>query len=205
MEHHSEASGSLEDLEIIQEEDTHPSENISSHHDEGDQEIDEPQSDIILIHRSTRTRHAPDRMCLNIKADEYALGDLNEPANYKAALLDPVTPDIGGNTARRFGENPVAVPISQTVGELCNMTVNICKSTQSHDLASPLIMYHDLASILVIRPAYTNALGVVTLRSYASKAYQLELYIGQKITSPTQKFHTESSTQHILPTIMSFT
>ncbi|GKE85765.1 hypothetical protein Tco_1559507 [Tanacetum coccineum] len=28
------------------------------------------------------------RMCLNIKADEYELGDLNEPANYKAALLD---------------------------------------------------------------------------------------------------------------------
>ncbi|GJT82879.1 retrotransposon protein, putative, ty1-copia subclass [Tanacetum coccineum] len=84
-----EASGSLEDFEIIQEEDMHPSENTSSHHDEGDQEIDEPQSDIIPIRRSTRTRHAPDQMCLNIKADEYELGDLNEPANYKAALLDP--------------------------------------------------------------------------------------------------------------------
>ncbi|GJZ84927.1 zinc finger, CCHC-type containing protein [Tanacetum coccineum] len=45
------ASGSLEDLEIIQEEDTHPSENTSSHHDEDDQEINEPQSDIIPIHR----------------------------------------------------------------------------------------------------------------------------------------------------------
>ncbi|GJU28939.1 retrotransposon protein, putative, ty1-copia subclass [Tanacetum coccineum] len=38
--------------------------------------------------RSTRTRHAPDRTCLNIKADEYELGDLNEPANYKVALSD---------------------------------------------------------------------------------------------------------------------
>ncbi|GKF78392.1 putative retrotransposon ty1-copia subclass protein, partial [Tanacetum coccineum] len=28
-------------------------------------------------------------MCLNIEADEYELGDLNEPANYKVALLDP--------------------------------------------------------------------------------------------------------------------
>ncbi|GJY48407.1 retrovirus-related pol polyprotein from transposon TNT 1-94, partial [Tanacetum coccineum] len=83
-----EASESLEELEIIQEEDTHPSENTSSHHDEGDQEIDETQSDIIPIRRSTRTRHVPDRMCLNIKADEYELGDLNEPANYKATLLD---------------------------------------------------------------------------------------------------------------------
>nr|GEW83014.1 putative retrotransposon protein [Tanacetum cinerariifolium] len=27
-------------------------------------------------------------MCLNIEADEYELGDLNEPTNYKAALLD---------------------------------------------------------------------------------------------------------------------
>ncbi|GKC19694.1 retrotransposon protein, putative, ty1-copia subclass [Tanacetum coccineum] len=45
-----EASGSLKDLEIIQEEDTHPFENTSIHHDEG---------------------------------------DLNEPGNYKVALLDP--------------------------------------------------------------------------------------------------------------------
>nr|GEU30028.1 zinc finger, CCHC-type [Tanacetum cinerariifolium] len=55
----------------------------------GDQEIDEPQSDIILIRRSTRTRHAPHRMCLYIDDEEYKFGDLNEPANYKAALLDP--------------------------------------------------------------------------------------------------------------------
>ncbi|GJX93424.1 hypothetical protein Tco_0348010 [Tanacetum coccineum] len=84
-----EASRSLEDLELIQEEDTHPSENTSSHHDERNKAISEPQSDIIPIHRSTRKRHALDQMCLNIKADEYELEDLNEPANYKFALLDP--------------------------------------------------------------------------------------------------------------------
>ncbi|GJT44267.1 retrotransposon protein, putative, ty1-copia subclass [Tanacetum coccineum] len=74
-----EASGSLEDLEIIQEEDTYPSENTSIHHDEGDQETDEPQSDVIPIRRSTRTRHAPDRMYLYTDDGEYELGDLNEP------------------------------------------------------------------------------------------------------------------------------
>ncbi|GJZ93914.1 retrotransposon protein, putative, ty1-copia subclass [Tanacetum coccineum] len=37
-----EASGSLEDLEIIQEEDTHPSLDTSLDHEEDDQEIDEP-------------------------------------------------------------------------------------------------------------------------------------------------------------------
>ncbi|GJX37979.1 retrotransposon protein, putative, ty1-copia subclass [Tanacetum coccineum] len=61
-----EASGSLEHLEIIQEEDTHPSIDTSLNHEEDDQEIDEPQSDINPI-----------------------LGDLGEPANYKSALLDP--------------------------------------------------------------------------------------------------------------------
>ncbi|GJU64084.1 retrotransposon protein, putative, ty1-copia subclass [Tanacetum coccineum] len=60
-----EASGSLEDLEIIQEEDTLPFIDTSLHHEEDDLEIDEPQSDIILIR------------------------DLIELVNYKATLLDP--------------------------------------------------------------------------------------------------------------------
>ncbi|GKA99605.1 hypothetical protein Tco_0827599 [Tanacetum coccineum] len=84
-----EVSGSVEDLEIIQEEDTHPSVNTSLHHDEDDQEINEPQSDINPIRRSTRTQRALDRMCLYINAEEHELGDHNEPANYKFALLDP--------------------------------------------------------------------------------------------------------------------
>nr|GEX33682.1 zinc finger, CCHC-type [Tanacetum cinerariifolium] len=49
----------------------------------------EPQSDIVPIRRSTRTRHATDRMCLYIDDEEHKLGDLGEPANYKATLLDP--------------------------------------------------------------------------------------------------------------------
>ncbi|GKB63810.1 retrotransposon protein, putative, ty1-copia subclass [Tanacetum coccineum] len=52
-----EASGSLEDLEIIQEEDTHPSIDTSLNHEEDDLEmkIDDPQSEIIPIVVSTRT------------------------------------------------------------------------------------------------------------------------------------------------------
>ncbi|GJY07196.1 retrotransposon protein, putative, ty1-copia subclass [Tanacetum coccineum] len=84
-----EASGSLEDLEIIQEEDTYPSINTSLNHEEDDLEMDEPQSDIIPIRRSTRTRRPTNRMCLYIDAEEHELRDLGEPANYKAALLDP--------------------------------------------------------------------------------------------------------------------
>nr|GEX77291.1 hypothetical protein [Tanacetum cinerariifolium] len=54
-----------------------------------DQEIDEPQSDINPIRKSSRTRRVPDRMCLYIDAEEHELGDLGEPANYKVVLLDP--------------------------------------------------------------------------------------------------------------------
>ncbi|GJY66848.1 retrotransposon protein, putative, ty1-copia subclass [Tanacetum coccineum] len=40
-------------------------------------------------HPRTKTRRAPDLMRLHIDAEEHELGDLGEPANYKAALLDP--------------------------------------------------------------------------------------------------------------------
>ncbi|GKB85675.1 zinc finger, CCHC-type containing protein [Tanacetum coccineum] len=83
------ASGSVEDLELIQVEDTNPSLDTSLDHEEDDQEINEPQSDINSIRKSSRTRRAPDRMCLYIDAKEHELGDLGEPANYKVALLDP--------------------------------------------------------------------------------------------------------------------
>ncbi|GJY02588.1 retrotransposon protein, putative, ty1-copia subclass [Tanacetum coccineum] len=75
-------------LEITQEEDTHPSIDTSLNNEEDDLEIDEPQSDIIPIRRSTRTRRPTDRMCLYIDAEEHELSDLGEPANYKVALLD---------------------------------------------------------------------------------------------------------------------
>ncbi|GJW64054.1 retrotransposon protein, putative, ty1-copia subclass [Tanacetum coccineum] len=38
---------------------------------------------------STRTRHAPDQICLYVDAEEHELRDNNEPTYYKAALLVP--------------------------------------------------------------------------------------------------------------------
>nr|GEY25112.1 hypothetical protein [Tanacetum cinerariifolium] len=73
-----EARESLEDLEIIQEEDTHPSLETSLNHEEDDLEIDEPQSDIVPIRRSTRTRHAPDR---KLKRSIYGLKQASRPWN----------------------------------------------------------------------------------------------------------------------------
>ncbi|GJR87891.1 retrotransposon protein, putative, ty1-copia subclass [Tanacetum coccineum] len=42
----------------------------------------------VSIRRSERTRRAPNRLCLNVEAEEYSLGDLNEPTSYKATILD---------------------------------------------------------------------------------------------------------------------
>nr|GEW79511.1 hypothetical protein [Tanacetum cinerariifolium] len=72
-----EASGSLDDLEIIQKEDTHPSLDTSLYHEEDDQQIDEPQSDINPIRRSTRIRRHTYRLCFYVDAEEHKLGDLN--------------------------------------------------------------------------------------------------------------------------------
>ncbi|GJS90024.1 retrotransposon protein, putative, ty1-copia subclass [Tanacetum coccineum] len=48
-----------------------------------------PQEEEIPIRRSERSRRVPNRLCLNIEAEEHSLGDLNEPTSYKAAMLDP--------------------------------------------------------------------------------------------------------------------
>ncbi|GKE56330.1 retrotransposon protein, putative, ty1-copia subclass, partial [Tanacetum coccineum] len=81
----------VEGFEEIQDDDILPSENTSEISEiptevEG---FEPPQEEIIPIRRSTRTHRAPDRLCLNVEVEEHSLGDLNEPANYKAAILDP--------------------------------------------------------------------------------------------------------------------
>nr|GEW27350.1 retrotransposon protein, putative, Ty1-copia subclass [Tanacetum cinerariifolium] len=38
---------------------------------------------------SKRTHQAPNRLYLNVEAEEHSLGDLNEPTSYKDAMLDP--------------------------------------------------------------------------------------------------------------------
>nr|GEZ77211.1 putative retrotransposon Ty1-copia subclass protein [Tanacetum cinerariifolium] len=92
-------SGRIVELE---DEDILPSENTSEHPiEEGSlAPIVSQEEDVIPVHRSVRTHKAPDRLCLNVEIDpdrvcfhieveEHSLGDLNEPANYKAALSGP--------------------------------------------------------------------------------------------------------------------
>ncbi|GKE93401.1 hypothetical protein Tco_1574496 [Tanacetum coccineum] len=73
-------------LELIQEEDTQPSENTGEAHNEVAPIEVEPQHVRVPIRRSARIPQIPDRYRYY---EEYELGDFNEPPNYKAALVDP--------------------------------------------------------------------------------------------------------------------
>ncbi|GKA54011.1 retrotransposon protein, putative, ty1-copia subclass, partial [Tanacetum coccineum] len=84
-----EMSRSDKGLEIIQEEDTQPSENTSKEHNEVAPIEVEPQNVRVPIRRSARIPQVPDRYGYYVDIEEYELGDLDEPPNYKAALADP--------------------------------------------------------------------------------------------------------------------
>ncbi|GJX06722.1 retrotransposon protein, putative, ty1-copia subclass [Tanacetum coccineum] len=80
-------SGRAVELKKIQDEDTSPSENIRNSMEVED--FKPPQEEVVHVRRSPMTHRAPERLCLNVEVEEHSLGDLNEPTNYKAALLDP--------------------------------------------------------------------------------------------------------------------
>ncbi|GJV69342.1 retrotransposon protein, putative, ty1-copia subclass [Tanacetum coccineum] len=83
-----EVSGRAGELEEIQDEDTSPSE-ITSEIPMEVEGFEPPHEEEAPVRRSVRTHRAPERLCLNVEVEEHSLGDLNEPANYKAAMLDP--------------------------------------------------------------------------------------------------------------------
>ncbi|GJX70261.1 retrotransposon protein, putative, ty1-copia subclass [Tanacetum coccineum] len=84
-----ESSRSTIDFDEIQSEDAQPSENTSLHQHEVEPDTVEPQTDVILVCRSTRISQAPERYGFYIDAEEHELGDHGEPPNYRAALSDP--------------------------------------------------------------------------------------------------------------------
>nr|GEU40145.1 hypothetical protein [Tanacetum cinerariifolium] len=83
-----EVSGRVGDLEEIQDEDTSPSK-ITSDIPMEVEGFEPPQEEEAPVCRSERPHRAPNRLCLNVEVKEHSLRDLNKPANYKAAMLDP--------------------------------------------------------------------------------------------------------------------
>ncbi|GJR58566.1 retrotransposon protein, putative, ty1-copia subclass [Tanacetum coccineum] len=83
-----ESSGSAGGLELIQEKDTQSSENTCEIHNEVAPIEVEPQNVEVPIRRSARIPQAPNRYGFYVDVEEYELGDLNEPPNYKVVLSD---------------------------------------------------------------------------------------------------------------------
>ncbi|GKC78946.1 zinc finger, CCHC-type containing protein [Tanacetum coccineum] len=69
--------------------DTQPSKNTSKEHNEVAPIEVEPQNIKVPIRRSARIPQAPNRYGFYVDVEEYELGDLHEPPNYKAALSNP--------------------------------------------------------------------------------------------------------------------
>nr|GEV83518.1 hypothetical protein [Tanacetum cinerariifolium]GEV86442.1 hypothetical protein [Tanacetum cinerariifolium] len=82
-----EVSGRAGELEELQDEDTSPSE-ITSKISMEVEGFESPHEEEAPVRRSARTHRAPECLCLDVKAEKHSLGVLNEPANYKAAMLD---------------------------------------------------------------------------------------------------------------------
>nr|GEX19975.1 hypothetical protein [Tanacetum cinerariifolium] len=76
-----------------------------------------PREEEALIRRSERPPQSPDGLCLNVEAEKHSLGDLNEPANYKAAIkwLFKKKTDMDGNV-HTYKARLVANEFTQTYG-----------------------------------------------------------------------------------------
>nr|GFB52073.1 hypothetical protein [Tanacetum cinerariifolium] len=83
-------------------------------------------SELIPVHRSKRTTRAPNRLCLNIEVEDDEVGDLGEPANYKAAMLDPDKLGVSGYTRRKLTWTVKYTPIKAClVAKGCTQTYKI--------------------------------------------------------------------------------
>ncbi|GJY39270.1 retrotransposon protein, putative, ty1-copia subclass [Tanacetum coccineum] len=82
------SSVGCENLKKSQKKDTLPFKNTSEIPVEVEG-FEPPQEEEAPVRRSVRAHRAPERFCLYVEVEEHSLEDLNEPTNYKAALLDP--------------------------------------------------------------------------------------------------------------------
>ncbi|GJZ11707.1 retrotransposon protein, putative, ty1-copia subclass [Tanacetum coccineum] len=124
-----EVSGWAEELEEIQDKDTSPSENTSKIPMEVEG-LKPPQEEVVHVCRSARIHGAPDRLSLNVEVEEHSFRDLNEPNNYKAAILDSKSDkwvdamnaemqSMKDNQNKRFDEEIKKFRFAQNLDEPC--------------------------------------------------------------------------------------
>nr|GEW48079.1 hypothetical protein [Tanacetum cinerariifolium] len=78
-----EASGCTVDFDEIQREDVQPSENHNLHKHKVEHDVENPQTDVILVHRSARIPQAPERYEMQSMKDNQVWNLVDLPQNYK--------------------------------------------------------------------------------------------------------------------------
>nr|GEW35205.1 hypothetical protein [Tanacetum cinerariifolium] len=124
-----EVSGRAIDLEEIQDEDTSPSE-ITSEIPIEVEGFEPPQKEVILIRRSKRIHLAPNRLCLNIEVEEHSPGDLNEPASYKAVMLDSESNKIESSCSITSSSNLEIVALKAEMAEINKNLMKVLQINQ---------------------------------------------------------------------------
>nr|GEX20321.1 hypothetical protein [Tanacetum cinerariifolium] len=180
------ASGSLEDLEIIQEEDMHHSIDTSLNHKEDDLEIDEQQSDIVPIRRSTKTRYAPDRMCLYIDAEEHEKDNevwvlVELPPNGKTVgskWLFKKKTNMNGNV-HTYKARLVAKGYTQTLGIDYEETFSLVVDIRAIRILIAIAAYYDYE-------IWQMDVKIVFLNGYLSEEEKLKLSKSQGASTPAE-------------------
>nr|GEZ46091.1 hypothetical protein [Tanacetum cinerariifolium] len=205
-----EASGSLEDLEIIQEEDTHSSIDTSLNHEEDDLEIDEPQSDIIPIRRSTRTRRASDRMCLYIDVEEHDLGDLDNkvwdlvdlPPNGKtigSKWLFKKKTDMDG-AVHTYKARLVAKGYTQTPRIDHEETFSRVADIRAIRILISIAAFYDYEIWCFAMKDLGEAAYILGIKIYRDRSWRLiALYKSAYIEKILKRYHMENSKRRSIP------
>nr|GEY28843.1 retrotransposon protein, putative, Ty1-copia subclass [Tanacetum cinerariifolium] len=179
----------------LEDEDILPSENTSEHpiEEESLALIVSQEEDVIPIRTSVRTHKAPDGLCLNVKIDpdrlcfnvkveEHSLIDLNEPANYKAALSDPEFEKwlVAMSTEMQSIKSPCAttfaemkrmhnVPYASAVGSIMYDVSSKQSTTAQHATEAEYIAASEAAKEAVWIRKFIDELGIVPSNDYPIK------------------------------------
>nr|GEU42050.1 hypothetical protein [Tanacetum cinerariifolium] len=161
------ASRSVKDLELIQEEDMNPSVDTSLNHEEDDQEIDEPQSDINPIHKSFRKRRTPD----HIRAIRILIA-IAVYYDYEIWKIDVKTTFLNGHLSEEvYMEQPEGFVNPKYHNHVCKLKHSIygLKQASSGSYIAILILY--VADILLMG---NNIPMLKDVKSYLGRSFAMK-------------------------------
>ncbi|GJU64853.1 mRNA-capping enzyme-like protein isoform X2 [Tanacetum coccineum] len=145
-----------------------------------DQEIDEASSDINPNRSSLKDTRPTDAIVLYIDTEEHELGDLGEPANYKAALLDPESKKwLDAKNKDEMWEmqskkdNRIPRPMTMRYGEMDVKTPSFNTSFPKKSIWSNLRMYKSYLGRSFAMKDLGDAAYILRIKIYRDRSKRL--------------------------------